>query len=173
MDSKICRTTSTTSSRIEVSKTNSLQANLHAKSVYTFFNIFKMRSVCQRTKITPASCRKNAELGWVNILRATSFGNDIGADREILSEENESILQHRYAVVVQDLCSKWIHGCPKRNQTAPDTMEQRFLPPEVKLGVACTNNPCNFIECCDDECSNRNKSYTHRSEANRIAERAV
>ena len=51
-------------SRMEVSKTNSCASpTCTPKSVYTFFNIFKMRGVCQRTKITPASCRKKCGAG--------------------------------------------------------------------------------------------------------------
>ena len=78
------------------------------------------------------------------------------------SEENESRLQRRYAVVVQDLCSKWIHCCPKRNQTAPDTMEQRFLPPEATQTIFVTLS--NVATICAQIATSHTRIYRRPTE---------
>ena len=45
-------------------------------------------------------------------LRATKFGDYDNSSHKILSEEGESRLQHRYAVVVQDLATQWLLSYP-------------------------------------------------------------
>ena len=69
--------------------------------------------------------------------KPTTFGDTLAAEHKVLSEEIESGLQHRHAVVVQDLDTQWILSYPCRNKIADDTMRrlQRFLPPENKSGV--------------------------------------
>ena len=71
--------------------------------------------VCKLTKTTRASCRNRP---------------DARGDRIHL---NESRLQHRYAVVMQDLSSYWIQRYRTRN-TAQETMKrmQKFVPPDQK-----------------------------------------
>ena len=59
------------------------------------------------------------------------------ADHSLLSEENESRLQHRHAVVVHDLCSYWICCVPTQNKTAQKTMKrlQKFVQADQKPGI--------------------------------------
>ena len=54
------------------------------------------------------------------------------ADHEVLNEENESRLQHCYAVVVQDISSQWIQSYPTKSKAAQETMKclQKFAPPD-------------------------------------------
>ena len=44
--------------------------------------------------------------------RAEHFGDLITADHKILIEESESRNDHRYAVVVQDLATRWVQSYP-------------------------------------------------------------
>ena len=78
-------------------------------SVYTHFPKDPNCDICLRTKITRASCRKRT--GTV-VPRAENVGDLVTADRKILSEESKSRNNHRYAVVVQDVATQWIHSYP-------------------------------------------------------------
>ena len=73
--------------------------------VYTHIPKDPNCDICLKTKITRASCRRCA--GTVGP-KAETFGDLIPADHKILSEESESRINHRYAVVVQDLATQWI-----------------------------------------------------------------
>ena len=48
--------------------------------------------------------------------RAVNFGDLITADHKILSDNCESRNNHRYAVVVQDLATRWIQAYPCKKQ---------------------------------------------------------
>ena len=48
--------------------------------------------------------------------RAEKFGDLITADRKVLDEEGESRSSHQYAVVVQDLATRWIQLYPCKTQ---------------------------------------------------------
>ena len=50
-------------------------------------------------------------------------GDATTADQRVLNEENDSRLQHRYAVVVQDLDFYEIQSCPTKNKSAQETMK--------------------------------------------------
>ena len=79
------------------------RAGLGKHSVKTHFPKDRNCEICQRTKITRATCRRR--VGGV-VLRAENFGDMITADHKVLSEGCESRNNHRYAVVVQDLTTQ-------------------------------------------------------------------
>ena len=76
-------------------------------SIYTHFPKDRNCDVCLRTKITRIPCRRRHE---GHIPRAEKFGDLITADHKVLNEGIESRNNHRYAVVVQDLVTQWIHN---------------------------------------------------------------
>ena len=65
--------------------------------------------VCLRTKMTRCPCRKSTGEA---VPRAEKFGDLTTADHNVLSEEGESRHNHRYAIVVQDLTTRWIQAYP-------------------------------------------------------------
>ena len=99
----------------------------------------------------------------------------ITADHKVLSEGCESRNHHRYAVVVQDLAIQWIQAFPCKTKTSQETQRslQKFLEPNRKLKVICTENSLEFGKACEDLSWNHCTSTPHRSETNGIAERAV
>ena len=66
----------------------------------------KLRHMFENKKITSVPCRRRDE---GSIPRAEKFGDLITADHKVLNEGCESRDNHRYAVVVQDLGTQWIH----------------------------------------------------------------
>ena len=78
-------------------------------SVYTHFLKDPSSDICLKTKITRSSCRRRA--GTV-VPRVENFGDLISADHKVLSEESESLNNHRYAVMVQDLATQWLQSYP-------------------------------------------------------------
>ena len=56
----------------------------------------------------------------------------ITADHKVLSDNCESRNNHRYAVVVQDLATQWIHAYPCKTKTSQETQRslQKFLEPD-------------------------------------------
>ena len=146
-------------------------ADLGKHSVYTHFPKDLNCEICQRTKITRAPCRRR--IGGA-VSRAENFGDLITADHEILSEDCASRNNHRYAVVVQDLATRWIQAYPCKNKTSQETQRslQKFLEPERKPKVIYTENSLEFGKACEDLSWNHCTSTPHRSETNGIAERA-
>ena len=69
--------------------------------------------------------------------RAETFGDLITADRKVLSEGCESRHDHRYAVVVRDLPTQWIHSYPCENKNSQETEKslRKFLEPSQKPKV--------------------------------------
>ena len=108
-------------------------------------------------------------------LRAVNFGDLITADHKVLSDNCESLNNHRYAVVVQDSATQWIQAYPCKNKTSQETQRslQKFLEPERKPKVIYTGNSLEFGKACEDLSWNHCTSTPHRSETNGIAERAV
>ena len=104
-----------------------------------------------------------------------NFGDLITADHEVLSEGCESLNNHRYAVVVQDLASQWIQSYLCKTKTFEETQRslQKFLEPTRKPKVIHTDKSCEFDKACEDLSWNHCTSTPHRSETNEIAERAV
>ena len=96
------------------------------------FTQFLKDARCDKSKRTKKSRELHAE-GILKVEKtrkpqATTFGDTITADHKVLREENESRLQHRYAVLVQELPLNGDKSCPCRTGTAQDTMRslQRF-----------------------------------------------
>ena len=98
------------------------------------------------------------------------FGDATMANREVLSEENESRLQHRCAFILIGfngtlrrikLSKKRRRGCRSSNRQIRDqTLFIQIV-------------PWNFVRAREDLCWNHDKSNPHRSETNGIAENAV
>ena len=94
--------------------------------------------ICQRTNIKRAPCRRRNSGA---VLRAQIFGDLITADHKVLSDNCESRNNHRYAVVVQDLATQWIHAHPCKTKTSQETQRslQKFLEPDRKPKVIYTD----------------------------------
>ena len=109
------------------------------------------------------------------LLRAENFGDLITTDHKVLSEGCESRNNRRYAVVVQDLATQWIQSYPCKAKTSQETQRslQKFLEPDRKPTVICTDNSLEFGKACEDLSWNHCTSTPHRSLTNGIAERAV
>ena len=123
--------------------TPSRSVDLGKHSVYTHFPRDRNCEVCQRTKITRASCRRRS--GGA-VPRAENFGHLITADHKVLSEGCESRNKHRYAVVVQDLATQWIQSYPCKTKTSHETQRnfQKFLEPDRKPKAIYTDNSLEF-----------------------------
>ena len=106
--------------------------DLGKHSVYTHFPKDRNCEICQRTKITRAPCRRR---NGGTVPRAENFGDLITADHKVLSEKCESRNNHRYAVVMQHLATKWIQSYPCKTKTSLETQRslQNFLEPDRKL----------------------------------------
>ena len=146
--------------------------DLGKHNVHTHFPKDRNCEICKRTKITRAPCRRrNGEA----VPRADNFGDLITADHKVLSDNCESLNNHRYAVVVQDLATQWIQAYPCKNTTSQETQRslQKFLEPERKPKVIYTDKSLEFGKACEDLSWNHCTSTPHRSETNGIAERAV
>ena len=86
-------------------------------------NVFSHFEVCKLPKTTRAPFRNRPEARGPR--RITNF---------FLNEENESHVQHLYAIVAQDLCSCWIQSYPTKNQEEVKYL-QKFVPPSQKLAI--------------------------------------
>ena len=142
-------------------------------NIFTHFPKDRNCDVCLRTKITRASCRRRT--GTV-VPRADNFGDVITADHKVLSERCESRHNHRYAVVVQDLATRWIQSYPCKNKkTSQENQKSRmkFQEPKRKPKVIYTDNSLEFGKACEELTWNHCTSTPHRSETNGIADRAV
>ena len=86
-----------------------VEPGLGKHSIYAHFPKDPNCDICLKTKITRTSCRRRT--GAV-VPRAENFGDLIKADHKVLSENCESLNNHRYAVVVQDMATQWIQAYP-------------------------------------------------------------
>ena len=147
-------------------------ADLGKHNVETHFPKDRNCEICQRTKITRVPCRRRI---FGAVPRAEIFGDLMTADHKVLSKSCESRNNHRYAIVVQDLATQWIHAYPCKTKTSQETQRslQKFLEPERKPKVIYTDNSFEFGKACEDLSWNHCTSTPHRSETNGIAERAV
>ena len=87
--------------------------------------------ICLKTKIARSSCRKRT----VTVVPGAEISGDLTtADHKVLSEENESRNNHRYAVVVQDLATQWIQSYPCKTKTYWETERslRKFLDEDTK-----------------------------------------
>ena len=122
--------------------TTKRREDLGKHNVHTHFPKDRNCEICKRTKITRAPCRRRKGEA---VPRADNFGDLITADHKVLSDNCESRNNHRYAVVVQDLATQWIQAYPFKNKTSQETQRslQKFLEPERKPKVICTDNSWN------------------------------
>ena len=146
--------------------------DLGKHSVYTHFPKDRNCEICLRTKITRAPCRRRTGEA---LPRGEKFGDLITADHKVLSEGCESRINHRFAVVVQDLATQWIQSYPCKTKTSRETQRslQKFLKPNRKPEVFYTDTSLEFGKACEVISWNHCTSTPHRSETNGIAERAV
>ena len=72
--------------------------------------------ICKLTKTARAPYRNRLEARGDRIHLQQKLGDAMTADGEVLKEENESRLQHRHTVLVQDRYSYWIHWSPYEEQ---------------------------------------------------------
>ena len=160
------------SHEVSLEPTSKRSEDLGKHSVYTHFTKDRNCKICQRTKITRAPCRKR---NGGAVLRAENFGELITADHKVLSDNCESRNDHRYAVVVQDLATKWIQSYPCKTKTSQETPRSlmKFLEPTRKPKVIYTDSSLEFGKACEDLSSNHCTSTPHRSQTNGVAQRAV
>ena len=145
--------------------------DLCKQSVYTHFPKDRNCEVCQRTKITRASCRRR---NGGAVPRAETFGDLITADHKVLSENCESRNNHRRGAGLGHPMDPVV-SVQKQTLTSQETQRrlQKFLEPNRKPKVIYTDNSLEFGEACEDLSWNHCTSTPHRSETNGIAERAV
>ena len=131
------------SHELSLEPTLARSADLGKHSVFSHFPKDRNCEICQRIKITRASCRRR--IGGA-VLRAEIFGDLITADHKVLSEGCESRNNHRYAVVVQDLATQWIQSCPCKRKTSQETQRslQKFLELTRKPKVIYIDNSLEF-----------------------------
>ena len=74
--------------------------------------------------------------------RAENFGYLITADHKVLNEESESRHNHRYAIVVQDLATRWIisYPCKKKIPGDPEEPNEVLGSQRRKQKVICTHS---------------------------------
>ena len=84
-------------------------------------------------------------------------------------------LNHRYAVVVQDLATQWIQSYQCKTKTSQEIQRslQKFLGPDRIPEVIYADNSLEFGKACEDLSWNHCTSTPDRSETDGIAERAV
>ena len=160
------------SHEVSLEPTTKRREDLGKHNVHTHLPKDRNGEICKRTKITRAPCRRrNGEA----VPRAENLGDLTTADHKVLSDNCQSRNNHRYAVVVQDLATQWIQSYPCKTETSQETQRslQRFLELERKPKVIYTDNSLEFGKSCEDLSWNHCTSAPHRSETNRIAERAV
>ena len=141
--------------------------SLRLREVWIWVNITSLKTEIARSVKGPKLQGPRSE-------DAENFGVLITADHEVLSEGGESRNNHRYAIVVQDLATKWIQSYPCKTKTSQETQRslQKFLEPNRKPEVIYTDNSLEFGKSCEDLSWNHCTSTPHRSETNGIAERA-
>ena len=97
------------------------------------------------------------------------------AEHKVLDAEQESGLHLRCAVAVQDLATQWIHSCPRKIKSAPETMRilWKILHPEENPRSIYTGKSLEHVEACEEQIWNHERSTPRRSETHGTAERAA
>ena len=140
-------------------------------SVYTHFTQDQNCDICLKTKknegLLQRTCwysrAQSGKFGDLIFAMAEpylvqkKFGELITADHNFLSEESESRNNHRYAMVVQDLATKWLQSFPCKANTSQETQKNlmKFLEPKRKPKVINTDNSMEFDKSCEE------KSWNH------------
>ena len=149
------------SHEVSLEPTTKRREDLGKHSVHTRFPEHRNCEICKRTKITRAPCRRrNGEA----VPRAANFGDLITADHKVLSDNCESRNKHRYAIVVQELATRWIQSYPCKTKTSQETERslQKFLEPKRKPKIIYPNNSLEFGKACEDLSWNHCTSTPHR-----------
>ena len=108
------------------------EVQIWVSTVFTLISLkIEIARSVKRTKITRAPCRRRNSGA---VPRAANFGGLITADHKVLSDNCESRNNRRYAVVVQDLATRWIQAYPCRNKNfSGKTKELLNLAKVVKI----------------------------------------
>ena len=116
------------------------------------------------------------EKHWLKAVpRAENFGDLIAADHKVLSKGCESRNNHRYAVVVQDLATQWIHlnQCQTETSQEKERSLRKFLEPSENPKVIDADNSLKFGKACVQDLSgNHCTSTPRRSETIGVVEKA-
>ena len=118
---------------LEPTPTRSVDLGKH--SVYTHFPKDPNCEICQRTKITRATCRRR--IGGA-VPRAENFGDLTTAEHTVLNEGRESRNNHRYSVVVQVLANQW-NPCQTKTLQQTENNLRKFPEPSQKPKVIAAN----------------------------------
>ena len=86
-----------------------------------------------------------------SIPRAEEIGDLITAEQKVLNDGSESRNNHRYAVVVHDLATQWMHSFPCKNKNSQETewSLREFLVPSKRPKVIHTDNSLEFGKSCE------------------------
>ena len=121
------------------------QASQLASTMFLYFFLQKVRIVkfCKLTKTTRGPCRNRPDARGDCFHLPQIFGDAITADPEVLNDENESRLQHRFAVAVQD---PFFLSDPKLpNEKRKYAGNDVCVPPDEKTRFYSYRNPQEFI----------------------------
>ena len=112
-------------------------------NVSTHFPKDQNCEVCRRTNITRAPCRKRT---GNSIPRAKKFGDLTTADHKVLNEDGESRNSHKFAVIVQDLATRWLQAYPCNTKTSQETEKslKKFVKPKESPKVIYKDNSLKF-----------------------------
>ena len=116
-------------------------------SIKTHFTKDRYCDICLRIKITRVPCRRRNE---GSIPRSEKFGDLMTADHKVLNEGSESWNNHWYAIVVQDLATRWIQSYPCKNINSQETEQslRKCLEPSQKPKVF-SDNSLEFGKSCE------------------------
>ena len=158
------RDTSSSSHELPMESRAKVEPGSGTHSVYTHFPKDPNCDICLKTEITGVSCRRRSA-------QSGKIGDLITADHTILSEGSESRINHRYAVVVQDLATE-LQSCPCKTKTSQETQKSlmKFLEPTRKPKIIYTDNSLEFGKSGEELSLNHCTSTPHRSET-KMAER--
>ena len=137
------------SHEVSLEPTTKRREDLGKHNVHTHFPKDRNCEICKRTKITNVPCRRR---DGEAVSRGDKFGDLTTADHKVPSDNCESRTNHRYAVVVKDLATRWIQAYPCKNKTSQETQRslQKFLEPERKPKVIYTDNSLEIGKACED-----------------------
>ena len=116
--------------------------------VSTVFILISLETEIARSVRGPKLQGLRAEDSLAEPYFVHNFCDLITADHKVLSEKCESRNNHRYAVVVQHLATKWIQSYPCKTKTSLETQRslQNFLEPDRKLKSFTLTIPWNLAK---------------------------
>ena len=102
-----------------------------------------------RHKKRDHSVRASAKTKRDLFLRAEKFGDLITADHKVLDEGRESRNNHRYAVVVQVLATRW-NPCQTKTSQETEQKLRKLQEPSQKPKVIEKDNTLEFGKSCEE-----------------------